>query len=181
MTSVQDYMNARMVMRDSKASVLELAKVMVDWNVSSVAITDEEQNKKIIGILTERDIVKSIAKGVPPEGIAASSIMSSSILSVRKDQPIEEAALVMIRNKVRHLLVEDSSSSSSSAQNGGVIIGIITTTDLARYLKKRMKEATITAAAAREDEKEEQEEEEQKQQQQSSPELLLSEVWELYF
>jgi predicted transcriptional regulator len=177
MTSVQDYMNARMVMRDSKASVLEFAKVMVDWNVSSVAITDEEQNNKIIGILTELDIVKSIAKGVPPEGIAASSIMSSSILSVRKDQPIEEAALIMIRNKVRHLLVEDSSS-SSSAQNGGVIIGIITTTDLARYLKKRMKEATITAAAAREDEKEE---EEQKQQQQSSPELLLSEVWELYF
>jgi predicted transcriptional regulator len=174
MSSVQDYMNARMVTRDSKASVLELAKVMVDWNVSSVAITDEEQNKKIIGILTERDIVNSIAKGVPPEGITASSIMSSSILSVRKDQPIEEAALIMIRNKVRHLLVEDS---SSSAQNGGVIIGIITTTDLARYLKKRMKEATITAAAAREDEKEE---EEQKQQQ-SSSELLLSEVWELYF
>jgi predicted transcriptional regulator len=177
MSSVQDYMNARMVTRDSKASVLELAKVMIDWNVSSVAITDEEQNKKIIGILTERDIVKSIAKGVPPEGITAGSIMSSSILSVRKDQPIEEAALLMIRKKVRHLLVEDSSS--SSAQNGGVIIGIITTTDLARYLKKRMRETTIIAAAAREDEKEE--EEQKQQQQQSSSELLLSEVWELYF
>jgi predicted transcriptional regulator len=46
-----------------KASVLELAKVMVEWSVSSVAITDEENNKKVIGILTERHIVKSIAKG----------------------------------------------------------------------------------------------------------------------
>ena len=39
----------------------------------------------------------------------------------------------MIRNKVRHLLVEDP-----DARN--VVIGIISTTDLARYLKKRMKE-----------------------------------------
>jgi signal-transduction protein with cAMP-binding, CBS, and nucleotidyltransferase domain len=163
MSFVEDYMNTKMVMRDSKASILELAKVMVDWGVSSVAITDEdENNKKVIGILTERDIVKSIAKGVPPDGITAGSLMSSPILSIRKGQPIEEAALLMIRNKVRHLLVEEP------ARN--IVIGIITTTDLARYLKKRMKQATTTAD--REDEKE---------QQPSSSQLLLSEAWELYF
>ena len=129
MSSVEDYMNARMVMRDSKSSVVELAKVMVEWSVSSVAITDKENNKKVVGILTERDIVKSIAKGVPPDGITAGSLMSSSIHSIRKDQPIEEAALLMIRNKVRHLLVEDP-----AARNR--VIGIITATDLARYLQK---------------------------------------------
>ena len=173
-------MNTKMVMRDSKASVFELAKVMVDWGVSSVAITADEEdqnnnnnnnnnnNKKVIGILTERDIVKSIAKGVPPDGggggITAGSIMSSPILSIRKGQPIEEAALLMIRNKVRHLLVEDP-----DARN--VVIGIISTTDLARYLKKRMKQAT----ADREDEKEGQ------QPSSSSSQVLLSEAWELYF
>jgi CBS domain-containing protein len=169
MSSVEDYMNTKMVMRDSKASVLELAKVMVDWGVSSVAITDEEDqnnnnNKKVIGILTERDIVKSIAKGVPPDGggITAGSIMSSHILSIRKGQPIEEAALLMIRNKVRHLLVEDP-----DARN--VVIGIISTTDLARYLKKRMKQVSVD----KEDEKE--------QQSSSSSQVLLSEAWELYF
>ena len=169
-------MNTKMVMRDSKASVFELAKVMVDWGVSSVAITDEEDqnnnnNKKVIGILTERDIVKSIAKGAPPDGgggsITAGSIMSSPILSIRKGQPIEEAALLMIRNKVRHLLVEDPSS-----HNG--VIGIITTTDLARYLQKRMK----PTAALREDEKEQQQSSSSSS---SSEQLLLSEAWELYF
>ncbi|MFL6493034.1 MAG: cyclic nucleotide-binding/CBS domain-containing protein [Nitrososphaera sp.] len=169
MSSVEDYMNSRMVMHDSKASVSELAKVMVELGVSSVAITDEENNKKVMGILTERDIVKSIAKGVPPEGITAGSLMSSSILSIRKDQPIEEAALLMIRNKVRHLLVEDPSS-----HNG--VIGIITTTDLARYLQKRMKHP---AAARREDENELQQQ--QLLSSSSSEQLLLSEAWELYF
>jgi predicted transcriptional regulator len=168
MSSVEDYTNARMVMRDSKASVLELAKVMVEWSVSSVAITDEENNKKVVGILTERDIVKSIAKGVPPDSITAGSLMSSSILSIRKDQPIEEAALLMIRKKVRHLLVEDPSS-----HNG--VIGIITTTDLARYLQKRMKRT----AALREDEKEQQQQSSSSSS--SSEQLLLSEAWELYF
>jgi CBS domain-containing protein len=154
MSSVEDYVNAQVVTRSSRASLLEAAKAMVDWNISSVAITDEESNN-IVGILTERDIVKSIAKGVPPEGITAGSLMSSPILSVRKDQPIEEAALLMIRNKVRHLLVEDPTSRR--------VIGIITTTDLARYLKHKMKQTT-----AKESEKEE-----------SSG--LMAEVWELYF
>ena len=173
MSSVQDYMNARMLMRDSKTSVLELAKVMVERNVSSIAITEEENNKKVIGILTERDIVKSIAKGVPPDDITAGSLMSSSILFIRKDQPIEEAALLMIRNKVRHLLVEDPAAGHRE------IIGIITTTDLARYLKKRMKETTIASAVREDDEKAK--EQQQPEQRESSSEALLSEVWELYF
>ncbi|HEY6757171.1 MAG TPA: CBS domain-containing protein [Nitrososphaera sp.] len=164
MSSVEDYMNAKMVMRDSKASMLELAKVMVDWNISSVALTDEENNKKVVGILTERDIVKSIAKGVQPDGITAGSLMSSPILSIRKDQPIEKAALLMIRNKVRHLLVEDPAAGKGA-------IGIITTTDVARYLQKRMKQT----AADRQVEKDPQ------LTSSSSEQLLLSEAWELYF
>ncbi len=186
MSSVEDYISTRLVMRDSRASVLELAKVMVDSNVSSVAIIDEieqqqqrQNNKQVIGILTERDIVRSIAKGASPAAITAGSLMSSyPVLSIRKDQPIEEAALIMIRNKVRHLLVEDPAHNK--------VIGMITTTDLARYLKKKMKETTTIPRPKEDDEKELQRQEE-KQQQQSQPqreyssETLVSEVWELYF
>jgi hypothetical protein len=50
MSSVEDYVNTRVVSRDCKASVLEVAKAMVDWSISSVAITDEEEeNKKVVG------------------------------------------------------------------------------------------------------------------------------------
>jgi predicted transcriptional regulator len=156
MSLVEDYVHTQMVTRDFKASVLEVAKAMVDWSISSVAIIDND-SKKVIGILTERDIIKSVAKGVPPDGITAGSLMSSHMLSIRSDQPIEEAALLMIRNKVRHLLVEDPARHA--------VIGIITTTDLAKYLKHRMKQ---TSAAVRENDRE-----------QSSG--LLAEVWELYF
>jgi hypothetical protein len=52
MSSVEHYVNTRVVSRDSKASVLEVAKAMADWSISSVAITDEEEeegNKKVVG------------------------------------------------------------------------------------------------------------------------------------
>ena len=179
MSSVEDYMSTRLVIRGLKSSVFELAKVMVDSNVSSVAIMEQEDaeqqqgNKRVIGILTERDIIRSIAKGVPLEDITAGSSMSSSpLLSVRKDQSIEEAALLMIKNRVRHLLIEDPDQNS--------IIGIITTTDLARYLRKRMKESTI-AAAATEANKEQIGQERQEQSSPVSTDRLLSEAWELYF
>ena len=179
MSSVEDYMSTRLVIRGLKSSAFELAKVMVDSNVSSVAIMEQEDaeqqqgNKRVIGILTERDIIKSIAKGVPLDDITAGSSMSSSpLLSVRKDQSIEEAALLMIKNRVRHLLIEDPDQNS--------IIGIITTTDLARYLRKRMKESTI-AAAATEANKEQIGQERQEQSSPVSSDRLLSEAWELYF
>lgn len=179
MSSVEDYMSTRLVIRGLKSTVFELAKVMVDSNVSSVAIMEQEDaeqqqsNKRVIGILTERDIIKSIAKGVPLDDITAGSSMSSSpLLSVRKDQSIEEAALLMIKNRVRHLLIEDPDQNS--------VIGIITTTDLARYLRRRMKESTI-AAAATEANKEQIGQERQEQSSPVSSERLLSEAWELYF
>jgi CBS domain-containing protein len=159
MSLVEDYMNSRMVTRASKSSVLEVSKAMSDSRISSVAITDE-QNKQIVvvGILTERDIVHSIAKGVHPEKTIASSLMSTPVFCITNNQPIEDAARLMVKNKVRHLIVED-------AYHGA--IGMITTTDLARYLKQKVQEQQTAKG--------------QQQQQQPESSDLLSEVWELYF
>lgn len=154
MSSVGDYMNTRMVVRDSNATVREVAKAMTEWNISSVAITDEK-GKKVVGILTERDIVKNTAKGVLSGRITAGSLMSTPVVSVKSDMPIEDAARLMLSQKVRHLLVEDANKR---------VMGIITTTDLARYLKQRSGLAKGTSADRGE-----------------SSDTLLSEVWELFF
>lgn len=154
MSSVEEYMNTGMVLRDSKVTVIEVAKTMTQWNISSVAITDDK-GKKVIGILTERDIVKHIAKGGRSDRITAGSLMSTPVVSVKSDLPIEAAARLMLRRKVRHLLVEDASHR---------VRGIITTTDLAKYLKQRTSSATGTPVGEA-----------------KSSDPLLSEVWELFF
>ena len=98
MSLVEEYMSTRVATRHSKASVLDVSKAMADLKISSVAITDE-QNKRIIGVLTERDIVSGIANGMHPEESIVDSLMSTPIISIRNDQPIEEAPGRYVKQK----------------------------------------------------------------------------------
>src|SRR5215218_4193987 len=128
-TLVEDYMTITTVTMNFKNSVLDIAKKMLDENISSIPITDDEGG--IIGILTERDIIKIIANELPPGGISAMSLMSFPTVKIKKNAPIEEAAKIMATKKLRHLIVEDT--------YGNDVVGIITVTDLARYLKQKSK------------------------------------------
>jgi CBS domain-containing protein len=133
--TVADYMATRMITMGWKESVLDAAKRMIERNISSIAIMNDEN--RIIGIITERDVVKIVANGVPAGGITASSLMSYPVVSIEKGSSIEDAARVMAKKKLRHLLVEDA---------GKAIMGIITVTDLARYLKKNLAEEDLAAS-----------------------------------
>ena len=122
-------MTTTTVTMNFKKSVLDIAKKMFAENISSVAITDDDD--EIIGILTERDMMKVIANELPPGGISAMNLMSFPTVTVKRKAPIEEAAKIMATKKLRHLIVEDT--------YGKDVVGIITSTDLARYLKQKSK------------------------------------------
>jgi signal-transduction protein with cAMP-binding, CBS, and nucleotidyltransferase domain len=136
-TLVEDYMTTTTVTMNFKNSVLDVAKKMLAQNISSIAITDDEE--EIIGILTERDMIKVIANELPPGGISAMSLMSFPTVNVKKNAPIEEAAKIMATKKLRHLIVEDT--------YGEDVVGIITATDLARYLKQKSRTGEIPGAS----------------------------------
>jgi signal-transduction protein with cAMP-binding, CBS, and nucleotidyltransferase domain len=136
-TLVEDYMTITTVTMNFRNSVLDIAKKMLAENISSIPITDDEG--EIIGILTERDMIKIIANELPPSGISAMSLMSFPTVKVKKKAPIEEAAKIMATKKLRHLIVEDT--------YGEDIVGIITVSDLARYLKQKSKTGELPAAS----------------------------------
>lgn len=135
-TLVEDYMTITTVTMNFRNSVLDIAKKMLAENISSIPITDDEG--EIIGILTERDMIKIIANELPPSGISAMSLMSFPTVKVKKKAPIEEAAKIMATKKLRHLIVEDT--------YGEDIVGIITVSDLARYLKQKSKTGEVSAS-----------------------------------
>jgi len=126
-TLVEDYMTITAVTMNFKNSVLDIAKKMLEENISSIPITDDDN--EIIGILTERDMIKIIANELPPAGISAMSLMSFPTVTVKKKARIEEAAKIMATRKLRHLIVEDTYSKD--------VVGLITASDLARYLKQK--------------------------------------------
>jgi signal-transduction protein with cAMP-binding, CBS, and nucleotidyltransferase domain len=137
-TLVEDYMTLTTVTLNFKNSVLVIAKKMLAENISSIAITDDEG--EIIGILTERDIIKIIANELPPGVISAMSLMSFPPVRVKRKIPIEEAAKIMASKKIRHLIVEDT--------YGKDVVGIITVTDLAKYLKHKSEAGEIPSSEA---------------------------------
>jgi predicted transcriptional regulator len=124
---VENYMTTTTVTMNFKNSILDIAKKMLAQNISSIPITDDEG--EIIGILTERDMMKVIANELSPRGISA--MMSFPTVTVKRKAPIEEAAKIMATKKLRHLIVEDT--------YGKDVVGIITVTDLVRYLKQKYK------------------------------------------
>lgn len=125
-TLVRDYMSNRLVTIDSDTTAFEIANMMLERQVSAVIVMD---SGKPVGILTERDLTRQVvAKDNPPSKTPATAIMSTPLVSVDQDSPIERAAEVMSKNGIRHVAVEA----------GNKVTGMITTTDLSRYVKEKM-------------------------------------------
>ena len=104
-------------------SVKSAIKLMVRKNVGSIVITDEESGSPV-GIVTERDILKSIAYGKTKTDSRIEEIMSKPLITIEANATLGEAAEIMIKRKIRRLLVKQNEK----------IIGIITQRDLQRLM-----------------------------------------------
>jgi len=114
---VQDRMTKEVVTGDSSISILDAAKIMEEKDISSVLIIDEGIP---VGIVTERDLVrKVIIKGVDPKK-SVENIMTSGLITARKDMEVTSAANLMIEKGIRRLPVLED----------GSLVGIITATDI---------------------------------------------------
>jgi CBS domain-containing protein len=79
------------------------------------------------GILTERDILNSIAAGHNPDSQLVGDSATSNIVTVSTDSSLEDAVEKMMEGDFRHLLVV----------HGGDAVGIVSMRDLARALTSR--------------------------------------------
>lgn len=129
---VASVMSRKLIRINADSSALQVAKKMSENKVSSVFLTNNQD--EIEGIVTERDLVRNICAN---DALASKAPIISlvtkllSIITIDKNSTIEEAAYMMLKNGVRHLAVAEDENTKN-------IIGIITTTDLAKYLEKRL-------------------------------------------
>ena len=129
MSAVSEIMSAKKLVserQESNPSVLDVAKSLVRNKISSVVIVDS--NNRPIGIVTERDILRTAATSERPLAeISASEIMSSPVITIRAFDSVESAASVMAQKKTKRLVV---------VEQDGSIAGVISLTDIARKLAK---------------------------------------------
>ncbi len=124
---VKAIMSKGMVSLDKGLSIRSAVKTMVHKDVGSVVIT---AHGKPVGMVTERDILKSLAfrKAVRSD-TPVEVIMSAPLVAVNSNSTIGDAAEMMAKNKIRRLLVKEN----------GKYVGIVTQRDLQKAMTDTFK------------------------------------------
>jgi len=111
------------IMIDSERTIREAAIMMDRMNVGCLLVTKED---KIVGILTERDLVRRVlATGIDHTSIKVKEIMSYPVIAIEPDSSLIEAVRLMASYGFRRLPV---------IEKGGKLIGIVTINELAEAL-----------------------------------------------
>lgn len=115
---VRDVMTDEVEVCSPLDTVNEVATKMKELNVGAMPIVD---NGKLVGIITDRDIViRCIAENTPTTS-KVSEIMSKNLITINPEDSTEDAVRLMARHQIRRLPVVQ----------GDKLIGIVALGDLA--------------------------------------------------
>jgi CBS domain-containing protein len=98
----------------------DAARLMGRRGVGAAVVLDPEQPGP--GIITERDILISLAEGQDPDGERVCNHLSENLTFAAPDWSLERAADAMVRGGFRHLVVVD----------GGETVGVLSMRDIVR-------------------------------------------------
>ena len=112
-------------------SALDVAKLMAKHRIGSIVVI-EGNNKKPVGIVTERDIIKKVsAQNKSADQVAVRHIMSSPLITVKSIDSVDTAAETIAENKIKRLVV---------LEQDGSMVGILSVSDIAKKLAKILTE-----------------------------------------
>lgn len=112
-----------------------IARMLCDDNIGSVPVVEDQQSRKLVGMITDRDLCCSIlADGLDPNTVIENFI-STELISCREDDSLKKCEQAMQENQIRRVPVVDAE---------GRCIGIVSQADLA--LKDKPKKVSKTVA-----------------------------------
>jgi CBS domain-containing protein len=117
MASVGEIMSRDVLAVESTASLVDAATQMHGRTVGAVVVLSEG---RLVGILTERDVLRAVATG--RVGSSVAEVMTAAPETVDADEPSGQAAALMIHGGFRHLPVVD----------GATVVGMVSIRDLVR-------------------------------------------------
>ena len=117
---VRDGMSGMVVTVNPGHSLRDAAKAMAERKVGAAVVIDPEQPGP--GILTERDLLESIAAGQNPDTEQVSDHLSANLTFAAPDWSLERAAEAMCKGGFRHLVVVDGSD----------LVGVLSMRDIVR-------------------------------------------------
>lgn len=120
---VRDCMSRQVVSVRPESDPLAAVAKLKSFRCRRLPVVDEEE--RVLGIVTRSDLERFLASapspGVMKRQHRVDQVMSSPVVTVPPDYPLEEAARLMVQHKIGALPV---------VVEGGRLVGIITETDI---------------------------------------------------
>ena len=126
---VSEIMSKDLVTVGPEYNVADVASLMRSRRIGSVIVLEDD---RVLGILTERDILGVVCSGEDPKNVAAHEALTDDLITIGPDAPVEEAAGEMVRAGVRHLPV--------ISEQG--LLGIVSMRDLVRWSVRGVAESS---------------------------------------
>ncbi|NMD71963.1 CBS domain-containing protein [Bacillus sp. DNRA2] len=118
MGSIKDIMTTNVETCSLLDNVFEVAVKMKEWNVGAIPIVDKD---RLVGMITDRDIVIRGVAQKHPGSTKVEDIMSKEMVTIKSDCTTQEAAKIMAKNQIRRLPVVE----------GERLVGIVSLGDFA--------------------------------------------------
>jgi CBS domain-containing protein len=115
--------------------VAKAAKLMKSENIGSIPVIENEQTKKLVGIVTDRDLtLKIVAEEIDAKSTKVESVMTRKVVICRADDDLQKALDAMAEHQLRRIPVVD---------NDNKVVGIIAQADVATRVNQPEKTAEM--------------------------------------
>lgn len=100
----------------------EAARMMAARRVGAAVVVNVNRDQAGVGILTERDILRSVAAGESPDIEVAADHCTQEVVFAAREWTLEAAAAAMVHGGFRHLIVVE----------GPEVVGLLSMRDIVR-------------------------------------------------
>jgi len=115
--------------------VAGVAKLMKSENIGSMPVIEDKQSKKLIGIVTDRDLtLKIVAEGLDAQATKVEAVMTRKVVTCLAEDDLEKALDAMAEHQLRRIPVVD---------NDNKVVGIIAQADVATRANQPEKTAEM--------------------------------------
>lgn len=133
---VQEFMRKNPAVCAADDTLEEAARLMCEQDCGSIPVVESKKSKKLVGIITDRDIsCRGTAKGSGP-GKRVQAVMSHPAVTVTPHTTLEECCKIMKDKQLRRLVVVDEN---------GYCAGIVCQAHIARHASKEQTGEVVAA------------------------------------
>lgn len=124
---ISEIMTKAAVTDSADDTLAEAAARMWNAQTGSLLVMDGDN---LLGIVTERDLLRAIANGIDPRSVPLKDVMRTDVITIGPQTTLKDAAKIMATKWIRHLPIVES----------GRVVGIISQRDLTGVLAEALHE-----------------------------------------